>query len=193
MTTPFGASTRRKEDYRFVTGAGRYVDDMRVAGMLHAAFVRSPHAHARIERIEAAEARSMPGVAAVFTLDDLPECKRPIPPSIPGPASFHDGPQPAFASPIVRYVGEVVAVVIAETPYQAADAVQAVRVEYVPLPAAGTAQAALKPGAPRVFDDWPDNVAASQPRAWARRPRPWRAPMLWWKRALSWRGWPERQ
>src|SRR6266545_3750293 len=63
------------------------------------------------------------------------------------------------ASPIVRYVGEVVAVVIAETPYQAADAVQAVRVEYVPLPAAGTAQAALKPGAPRVFDDWPDNVA----------------------------------
>lgn len=159
MTTPFGASSRRKEDYRFVTGAGRYVDDMRVAGMLHAAFVRSPHAHARIERIEAAEARSMPGVAAVFTLDDLPECKRPIPASIPGPASFHDGPQPVFASPIVRYVGEVVAVVIAETPYQAADAVQAVRVEYVPLPAAGTAQAALKPGAPRVFDDWPDNVA----------------------------------
>jgi carbon-monoxide dehydrogenase large subunit len=159
MTTSFGSSTRRKEDYRFVTGAGRYVDDLRAPGMLHAAFARSPHAHARIGRIDAAEARSMPGVAAVFTLDDLPECARPIPASIPGPASFHDAPQPVFAYPIARYVGEVVAVVIAATPYQAADAVQAVRVEYVPLPAVGTAQAALEPGAPRVFEDWPDNVA----------------------------------
>lgn len=159
MRTPFGSSTRRKEDYRFVTGDGRYVDDLRVPGMLHAAFVRSPHAHARVERIETAEARSIPGVAAVFTLDDLPECKRPIPPSIPGPASFHDAPQPVFAVPIVRYAGEVVAVVIAETPYQAADAAESVTVAYTPLPAAGTAEAALEPGAPRVFDAWPDNVA----------------------------------
>jgi carbon-monoxide dehydrogenase large subunit len=159
MTTPFGAFTRRKEDYRFVTGSGRYVDDLRAPGMLHAAFVRSPHAHARVERIETGDARSMPGVAAVFTLDDLPECRRPIPPSIPGPAGFRDAPQPVFGVPIVRYAGEILALVIADTPYRAADAAESVAVEYSPLPAVGTAEAALMPASPRVFADWPDNVA----------------------------------
>ena len=89
MTTPFGRPHLRKEDQRFITGRGRYVDDLRVPGALHAAFVRSPHAHARVERIDAAAARAMPGVAAVYTLADLPECRRPIPPSVPVPRSFH--------------------------------------------------------------------------------------------------------
>jgi len=165
MTTPFGASTLRKEDHRFITGRGRYVDDLRVPGMLHAAFVRSPHAHARVERVDPAAAWAMPGVAAVFTAGDLPECARSIPASIPAPSSFRDAPQPVFAGPIVRYAGEVVAVVIAESAYLAADAADAVRVEYAPLPGAGTAAAALASGAPRVFDSWPDNVAGTSTAA----------------------------
>lgn len=158
-TTPFGASLRRKEDHRFIIGRGRYVDDLRVPGMLHAAFVRSPHAHARIEMIDAAAARAMPGAVAVFTPDDLPECAGQIPPSIAAPASFRPAPHPIFAQPIARYAGEVVAVALAEEPYQAADAAAAVVVEYSPLPAAGTMEAALRTGAPRVFDSWPDNAS----------------------------------
>ncbi len=158
-TTPFGSALRRTEDHRFVTGRGRYVDDLDVPGMLHAAFVRSPHAHARIERIDTAPARAVPGAVAIFMPDDLPECAAQIPPSIAPPASFHPSPQPIFAHPIARYAGEIVAVAVAEEPYQAADAAAAVVVEYSPLPAAGTVEAALRPGAPRVFDSWPDNAA----------------------------------
>jgi carbon-monoxide dehydrogenase large subunit len=101
----------------------------------------------------------MAGVAAVMTLDDLPECRRPIPASIPAPAGFREAPQPIFAGPLVRYAGEAIAVVLADTPYAATDAAQAVSVEYDPLPAVGTVDAALGAGAPRVFDSWPDNVA----------------------------------
>src|SRR4029453_13640358 len=122
MTTPFGRPDLRKEDERFITGRGRYVDDMRVPGCLHAAFVRSPHAHARVDRIDAAAARGMPGVVAVFTAADLPECKRPIPAPTPAPASFRSAPQSVFAAPMVRHTGEIVAVVLAEAPYLAADA-----------------------------------------------------------------------
>lgn len=159
MTTPLGSPLRRREDHRFLTGRGRYVEDLRFPGMLHAAFVRSPHAHARVGRIDAAAARAMGGVAAVYTAADLPECARPIPAAIPGPASFRDAAQPVFAHPVARYAGEVVAVVLAEEPYRAADAAAAVAVDYEPLPASGSLDRALEPLAPRVFDSWPDNVA----------------------------------
>src|SRR5688500_9530612 len=130
MTTPFGQSTRRKEDQRLITGRGRYVDDLRAPDVLHAAFVRSPHAHARVERIDASAARAMAGVAAVFTLADLPECTRPIPAATPAPGSFRAAPQSVFADPVVRHTGEVVAVVLAGEPYLATDGAEAVEVDY---------------------------------------------------------------
>jgi len=159
MDTPLGSPLRRKEDQRFITGRGRYVEDLRFPDMLHAAFVRSPHAHARVRSIDATAARATASVVAVYTARDLPECARPIPPSMAAPAGFRPTTQPVFADPLVRYVGEVVAAVVAEDPYVAADAAAAVEVDYEPLPAAGTMERALEPGAPRVFDGWPDNVA----------------------------------
>jgi carbon-monoxide dehydrogenase large subunit len=159
MPSPFGQPTRRKEDQRFITGRGRYVDDLAVPGMLHAAFVRSPHAHARVEGIDVGAARAMTGVAAVFTLADLPECRAPIPASVPVPASFHRPTHPVFAEPTVRHAGEVVAVVLATEAYLAADAAEAVAVAYAPLPAAASIADAIAAGAPRVFETWPGNDA----------------------------------
>jgi carbon-monoxide dehydrogenase large subunit len=113
MDTPLGSPLRRKEDQRFVTGRGRYVEDLRFPGMLHAAFVRSPHAHARVRSIDTAPARAMARVVAAYTARDLPECRGPIPPSIAAPTGFRPTAQPIFADPLVRYVGEVVAAVVA--------------------------------------------------------------------------------
>src|SRR5258705_241122 len=155
MDTPLGSPLRRKEDQRLVTGRGRYVEDLRFPGMLHAAFVRSPHAHARVRSIDTAAARALGGVIAVYTARDLPECARPIPPSIAAPAGFKPTAQPVFADPLVRYVGEVVAAVVAEDFYVAADAAAAVVVDYEPLPAAGTMERALEPRGRRV--KWPES------------------------------------
>ena len=113
MDNPLGSSLRRKEDQRLITGRGRYVEDLHFPGMLHTAFVRSPHAHARVRSIDTGAARAMAGVVAVYTARDLPECARPIPPSIAAPAGFRPTAQPVFADPLVRYVGEVVAAVVA--------------------------------------------------------------------------------
>ncbi|HSL48660.1 MAG TPA: xanthine dehydrogenase family protein molybdopterin-binding subunit [Candidatus Deferrimicrobiaceae bacterium] len=159
MDTPLGSPLRRKEDQRFITGRGRYVEDLRFPGMLHAAFVRSPHAHARVKRVDLGPARALPGVVAAYAASDLPECGKPIPPSIAAPGGFRPTAQPVFADRVARYVGEVVAAVVAADSYAAADAAAAVLVDYEPLPAAGTMERALESGAPKVFDSWPDNVA----------------------------------
>ncbi|HKZ08133.1 MAG TPA: xanthine dehydrogenase family protein molybdopterin-binding subunit [Methylomirabilota bacterium] len=159
MDTPFGRPQRRKEDQRFLTGRGRYVDDLRAPGALHAAFVRSPHAHARVERIDVAAARGMPGVSAVYTLADLPECRRPIPPAYAAPPGFRPWAQPVFAEPLVRHAGEVLAVALADSPARAADAAEMVSVDYVPLPAVADLGAATAAGAPRVYAEWADNDA----------------------------------
>jgi carbon-monoxide dehydrogenase large subunit len=159
MDTPLGSPLRRKEDQRFVTGRGRYVEDLRFPGMLHAAFVRSPHAHARVIRVDLGPARVLPGVVAAYAASDLPECGKPIPPSIASPGGFRPTAQPVFGVPVARYVGEVVAAVVADEAYIAADAAAAVVVDYEPLPAAGNMERALEAGAPKVFDAWPDNVA----------------------------------
>src|SRR4029450_12431720 len=161
MPSAFGHAALRKEDQRFVTGRGRYVDDMKLPGCLHATFVRSPHAHARVERIDTSAARAMPGVVAVYTAADLPECKTPIPAATPSPASFRSAPQSVFADPIARHPGEVVAVVLADTSVQAVDAAEVVEVDYAPLPAAPDLERASAPGAPRVFEEWPDNQAGA--------------------------------
>jgi len=157
MTAPIGLPLRRKEDERLLTGRGRYLDDVRVPGLLHAAIVRSPHAHARLRGVDARAALALPGVAAVLTAADLPACAVGVPPLITGPA-LRAYRHPALAGDVVRHVGEGVALVVADDPYRAADGVDAVVVDYEPLPAASSVEAALAPGAPRVFADWPDNV-----------------------------------
>ncbi|HSE03593.1 MAG TPA: xanthine dehydrogenase family protein molybdopterin-binding subunit, partial [Methylomirabilota bacterium] len=155
-----GASPKRKEDGRFVAGRGRYLDDLRVAGLLHLAPVRSPHAHARVTAVDARAARGLAGVLAVWTLDDLPElAPATVPPLVPEPKGrpYH---HPIMAGRRARHVGEIVAVVIADDPYIAADGAEHVAVAYEPLPAALSPEAAAAPGAPRVNEAWPDNLAS---------------------------------
>ena len=156
-----GASVRRREDGRFLTGRGRYVDDLRPADALHLAIVRSVHAHARIIGIDAAGARSIEGVVGVFTLDDLPELRGVLPPPAVAAVKLREYRQSALADGLVRFAGEPVAAVLATTPYAAADGASAVSVEYEPLPAAIDPRRAGEPGAPLVHAEWSTNVAAT--------------------------------
>ena len=158
MSAPIGLSVKRREDRRLLTGRGRYVDDLRLPDLLHAAIVRSPHAHARIVGVDADRAQALPGVVAVLTIAELLECAAAVPPFVTS-SRLRPYAQPAIAGPKVRHVGEAVAVVVADDVYRAADAAQAVDVRYESLPAAATVEAALARNAPRVFDEWPDNVA----------------------------------
>jgi len=129
-------------------------------GMLWMAVVRSPHAHARVVSIDGAEASRLAGVAAVLTRAELPECAGSVPPLVPAP-EFHRYHHPVLAADRVMHLGEGVAVVVADSAYAAADAVERVVVEYEPLPVAATPETALAPGAPKVHDDWPDNLAGT--------------------------------
>jgi aerobic carbon-monoxide dehydrogenase large subunit len=158
MTAPIGLSVKRREDRRFLTGRGRFVDDVRLPRLVHAAIVRSPRAHARVAAVDARRARALPGVVAILTIADLPECAAAVPPLVATP-KFRAYAQPAIAGPKVRHAGEAVAVVVADDAYGAADAADAVEVRYETLSAVATVEAALTPGAARVFDEWPDNVA----------------------------------
>ena len=158
MTAPIGLSVKRREDRRLLTGRGHYVDDVRLPHLCHAAIVRSPHAHARIVGVDARRATALPGVLAVLTIADLPECAAAVP-SLVTSTRFRPYVQPAIAGPKVRHAGEAVAVVVADDVYRAADAAEVVDVRYAVLPAVATVEAALAKGAARVFDEWPDNVA----------------------------------
>lgn len=153
-----GARLRRREDPRLVQGQGRYVGDLRLPGMVYAAFVRSPYAHARVTALRLEAARAMPGVVAVLGPSDLPVLGAPMP-----PAFQHPDMQARLASPLavetVRYVGEAVAVVVADDPYRAADAADAVEVAYEPLPVVADVEQARRDGAPLVYGDVPANVA----------------------------------
>ncbi|HEV8439955.1 MAG TPA: xanthine dehydrogenase family protein molybdopterin-binding subunit [Methylomirabilota bacterium] len=154
-----GASLKRKEDARLLAGRGRYVDDIALPGTVHLGLVRSPHAHARVISIDGGQARKLAGVVAVFTLVDLPELAATVPPLVPERWS-RPYRHPALAGDRVRHAGEGIAVVVAEDPYRLADALDRVAVVYEPLPAVSEPGAAAAPGAPRVHDEWPDNVAA---------------------------------
>ena len=158
MTAPIGLSVKRREDRRLLTGRSHYVDDVRLPHLCHAAIVRSPHAHARIVGVDARRATALPGVLAVLTIADLPECAAAVPSLVTSPR-FRPYVQPAIAGPKVRHAGEAVAVVVADDVYRAADAAEVVDVRYAVLPAVATVEAALAKGAARVFDEWPDNVA----------------------------------
>ena len=156
--TSIGARVLRKDDRRLLTGRGRYVDDLRVDGLLNAAIVRSPHAHARIRAIDAHAALRVPGVVAVLTARELPECAAGVPALAPS-ATMRAYHHQALAKTVVRHVGEAVAVVVADDAYHASDGADAVRVTWEPLAAASSVEAAMSSGAARVFDGWPDNLA----------------------------------
>jgi carbon-monoxide dehydrogenase large subunit len=159
-----GQSARRVEDARLLRGLGRYSDDVDLARQVYAVLVRSPHAHARILGIEARAAVAVPGVMAVLTAAEL-DVDRVAELPTDRTRKRRDA-SPAFATPRpllarerVRHVGDPVALVVAETREQAVDAAERVAVEYEPLPAVAATTDALRPGAPAVWQDAPDNVA----------------------------------
>ena len=159
-----GQSVRRLEDPRLLQGLGRYSDDVSLSRQAYAVVVRSPHAHARIRSIDAAPALKAPGVLAVLTGADAVADKLGNLPS-DGNRKRRDGspafttPRPVLARERVRHVGDPVALVVAETQEQAADAAELVAVDYEPLPAVAATAEAMGPGAPVVWDEAPDNVA----------------------------------
>jgi carbon-monoxide dehydrogenase large subunit len=160
-----GAEVKRKEDPRLVTGTSAYVGDITVPGMQYVAFVRSPHAHAKIGRIDASRATARPGVFRVVTGQDLKAHCQPIPlggPSAEGGGGGTDTSVGRKHYPLsigkVRYVGEPVAAVLAASEALAVDAAADVAVEWEPLPALGDQLSALKDGAPQLHDDAKNNV-----------------------------------
>ena len=165
----FGQPVLRKEDARLLTGGGSYSDDVNLAGQAYACFVRSPHAHARIERIDTVPALAAPGVIAVLTgADAVADGMKPLTHS-PMPGNPHEeivrpadvsfiAPHPAIPSDRVRFAGEVVAMVIAETSAAARDGADRVSVEWAPLPAVMAGVAAAAPGAPVLYQDAASNV-----------------------------------
>ena len=174
MKSGIGQPVRRKEDFRLLTGAGRFSDDVDAAGQAHAVVVRSPHAHARITSIDKAAAQAAPGVVAVLTGADYladgltPIPKRPILPRLardlerrPEAAITHGFPIEAER---VRNVGGIVALVVAETVAQAKDAAERVEIAYEPLPFETDPGAAAAPGAPLVWDWAPGNVCIDHER-----------------------------
>ena len=154
-----GSAEPRVGGERLASGAGRFVADVRVPGMLEAAVLRSRHAHARIGRIDARRALALPGVRAVLTAADVPD-KAVIPHRVAAPDGTARYLQPAIARGVVRYAGEPIALVIAEDRYVAVDALALIDVAYEPLPVCATVEAALTPGAPRLFANTDSNNVA---------------------------------
>ena len=157
-----GRSVPRLEDAKLLRGAGRFVDDIDLPDVLHATFVRSPVAHGLLQRVDANKARAMPGIRAVLTYADLRPvlaCDR-IPLALPVPAlRFHVDPC-VLARQELHYVGEPVALVVADSRQQAEDAAALVELDVRPLPAVLEPRAGLEPGAPRARLDCPDNLVA---------------------------------
>jgi carbon-monoxide dehydrogenase large subunit len=155
---PIGTSPRRKEDRRLLVGDGRYLDDLTREGLLRLGVVRSIHAHARVLAVDTREALAMPGVLAAWSAADLPEAARPVLAGSEGAHRGHPFAVPVLARDVVRYVGEPVAVVVADDAYRLADAVERVRVDYEPLPAlVEPADALAAPGS--LHEGWADNAA----------------------------------
>ncbi|MBI2016338.1 MAG: xanthine dehydrogenase family protein molybdopterin-binding subunit [Candidatus Rokubacteria bacterium] len=155
-----GARHPRLGGERLAAGRGRFVGDVTAPGMLEAAVLRSPHAHARVVRVDASRAMRLRGVHAVLTAEDVPDAAV-IPNRVPAPEGTARYLQPAIARGVVRYVGEPVALVVADSRYVAADALELIRVDYAPLPACATAAAALAPQAPRLHPNTDSNNVAT--------------------------------
>ncbi|MFL4969090.1 MAG: xanthine dehydrogenase family protein molybdopterin-binding subunit, partial [Xanthobacteraceae bacterium] len=166
-----GQPVPRKEDERLITGKGRFSDDFHVDGQAYAVMVRSPHPHARIVSVNTSAAQAMPGVLGVFTgadvaadrlapipHDPLPKTKYDMKLTGPGGTNIFEGPHLLLPADKARHVGEAVAMVVAETQAQALDAAEAVEIVYQELPFVTHSEDAMRPGAPAVWDDVPDNV-----------------------------------
>ncbi|HWT07544.1 MAG TPA: xanthine dehydrogenase family protein molybdopterin-binding subunit, partial [Roseomonas sp.] len=156
-------SIRRVEDPRLLKGGGRYTDDVAVTGQAQGYVLRSPHAHAKIVSIDTAAAKAMPGVLGVWTAADLAAsgignlpCLAPVKSVDGSPTS--DTPHPVLADGVVRYVGDPVAFIAAETITQARDAAEAIEVDYDVLPAATDLATATEPGQPQVWASAPNNT-----------------------------------
>jgi carbon-monoxide dehydrogenase large subunit len=163
----FGASVKRREDPRFLRGEARYVDDVKLPGMLHVAFLRSPHAHARLAAIRTTAAAAMPGVVRVFTHADLARWMKPlplfgaVPPGLAAAVRFEvrQAPQFALCKDRARHVGEITAMVVADTRARAEDAAERIEVDWEPLPAIVDMRAATAASAPLLHPEWGTNVA----------------------------------
>jgi carbon-monoxide dehydrogenase large subunit len=155
-----GARVKRREDPSLIRGLGEYVDDVKSPGMLHVAILRSPHAHARIKSIDANAARQLAGVVAVFTGSELKDEIGTIPTTADNP-TLRIPPHRVLAADKVCYVGEGVAVVVAEDRYTARDALDLIQVDYEPLPVVTDPERSLTPGSPVIHSEWPDNLAFS--------------------------------
>ncbi len=159
-TDVLGTPVKRTEDPKFITGKGRYLDDIKLQGMVHMSILRSPYAHANIKSIDTSKAKTMPGVIAVFVGADIPY--NPLP--MAWPAGGASGLQNnvntprVLATDDVKWTGEGVAAVIAETPEQAVDALEAIQVDYEPLPTVVDAEKATQPGAPQLHENAPNNI-----------------------------------
>ena len=154
-----GSPIKRSEDLRILTGSGNYVDDVALPGMLHAAFVRSPIAHGRILSVDTSAAREVPGVAAVYTGEEMESLI--VPGAYGMAAMMGGGGKPAFSmlcTDKVRLVGDPVALVVAESRYVAEDACELIEVDYDPLRPIAGAEDALDPDSPPVFEDLGSNV-----------------------------------
>jgi 2-furoyl-CoA dehydrogenase large subunit len=155
MADLIGTRIKRREDPRLLTGKGTYVDDLRpLPNIQHAAVLRSPHAHARIRRVDVARALAVPGVAGVLTPDDVLAMSDPFPVGVEAPVKYY-----ATATDKVRFVGEPVCVVVATDRYVAEDARDLIEVDYEPLPAVVDPEKALEPNAPILHENIGDNVA----------------------------------
>ncbi len=154
-----GRPIRRREDRRLLTGRARYLDDLQPPGCAHVVFVRSDHAHARVLAVDAAAATAAPGVLAVVDGAALAPHARPFPNRVAG---LRPVPYRPLATDRVRFAGEPVAAVVATSRAAAADAAAQVVVRYEPLPVVTDVDAARRPGAPRLYDEWPDNVLVTR-------------------------------
>ncbi len=172
MSKMLGAPLKRREDPEILRGEAKFIDDVQLPGMVHMAILRSEHAHAEIRNIDISEASRAPGVVRVITAADLAGKVMPLPCIwIPGGVESHfpshpfgvPGGSPVLASNRVRYIGDPVAVVLAETRYQAFDALNLIKVEYAPLPAVLDAEEALREGAPQLHSEVPHNLNAYIP------------------------------
>ena len=160
MPNVFGSPLKRREDPRLITGQGNFTDDIQLPGMVYMAVLRSPHAHARIKRIDVSAARRAPGVVAVYTGKDLEGKMGTIPTAWLVPDSdIKTPPHHALAVDKVRYVGDGVALVVAEDRYTARDALELIEVEYEELPAVVDQEEAMKEGAPQLHEEVPNNIA----------------------------------
>ncbi len=151
----------RLEDRRLVTGHGRYTDDWNLPGQTYASFVRADRAHARINSVDTAAAADMPGVHAVITGEDAERAGYGSLPAfmpLPGRTPMIKVHRPVLAGDTVRFVGECIACVVADTPERAAEAAEAVTVDYDDLPVVLTAEAALRAGAPQLHANVPGNM-----------------------------------